>query len=154
MKAFVVVLNIHFECGDAVGVAVSLEHAQEVAQRHSSERLSGAPPLEWRAHKGGWTGSPPGDWGFDYAVTEMPLVSREDPPWIEPAGEYPDALGEVLAHFARPREDHWPHRLERRRIEGALRCSCLDNMEDPDRKRKCQKHGVAPWLVMAWPEGA
>ena len=38
-------------------------------------------------------------------------------------------------------------------VEASTRCSCRDDLADPDRKRKCERHGVLPWLKMTWPCG-
>lgn len=42
---------------------------------------------------------------------------------------------------------------QRRQIEADSPCSCRDDLSDPNRKRKCPRHGVAPWLRVRWPLG-
>lgn len=44
-------------------------------------------------------------------------------------------------------------RPERARIEAETRCSCRDDLTDPNRKRTCERHGIEPWLRVRWPFG-
>jgi hypothetical protein len=38
-------------------------------------------------------------------------------------------------------------------VEASTECTCRRDLNDPDRKRTCQRHGVKPWLRLSWPCG-
>jgi len=75
VKVFVVTFHVHYECGDPIGVAGSIERAKEIVQAHAAGRHPGE-QVEWdgpfvydRSNRRAWAGKvgsdPPWSWDVD-----------------------------------------------------------------------------------------
>lgn len=53
-----------------------------------------------------------------------------------------------------PHDHPFTGEAQRRAVEAVSPCSCRDDMSDPNRKKKCPRHGVEPWLRVKWLVGS